>query len=52
MDEIAITTDELKKHYSQLRAVDGLRLRVPRGSVYGFLGRATAREKPRRLRCS
>jgi ABC-type multidrug transport system ATPase subunit len=39
MSEMAITTDELKKHYSQLRAVDGLNLRVPSGSVYGFLGR-------------
>ena len=39
MSKMAITTDELKKHYSQLRAVDGLSLRVPIGSVYGFLGR-------------
>jgi ABC-2 type transport system ATP-binding protein len=39
MSEMAITTYELRKHYSQLRAVDGLNLRVPGGSVYGFLGR-------------
>lgn len=39
MSQLAITTNELKKHYSQVRAVDGLSLRVPTGSVYGFLGR-------------
>ena len=39
MNEMAITTDELRKHYPQVRAVDGLNLRVPRGAVYGFLGR-------------
>jgi ABC-2 type transport system ATP-binding protein len=39
MTEYAITTDNLAKYYSQTRAVDGLGLRVPRGSVYGYLGR-------------
>lgn len=39
MSEMGITTDELTKHYPEVRAVDGLNLRVPRGSVYGFLGR-------------
>jgi len=39
MNEMAIHTDGLVKHYPQVRAVDGLDLRVPRGSVYGFLGR-------------
>jgi len=39
MDDMAITTDGLVKRYPQVRAVDGLTLRVPRGSVYGFLGR-------------
>jgi len=39
MSEYAITTDRLAKYYSRLRAVDGLNLRVPRGSMYGFLGR-------------
>jgi len=39
MSEMMITTDELTKHYPQVRAVDGLNLRVPPGSVYGFLGR-------------
>jgi ABC-2 type transport system ATP-binding protein len=39
MSDIAIETQGLTKIYGKLRAVDGLSLRVPRGSVYGFLGR-------------
>jgi ABC-2 type transport system ATP-binding protein len=39
MNEPAIVTHNLTKVYGKLRAVDGLDLRVPRGAVYGFLGR-------------
>lgn len=39
MTEYSIATDNLAKYYSETRAVDGLGLRVPRGSVYGYLGR-------------
>jgi ABC-2 type transport system ATP-binding protein len=39
MSDLAIETNSLHKHYGALRAVDGLDLRVPRGSIYGFLGR-------------
>jgi ABC-2 type transport system ATP-binding protein len=39
MSEHAIMTHGLTKIYGQTRAVDGLDLRVPQGSVYGFLGR-------------
>ncbi len=39
MTEYAITTGDLAKYYLQTRAVDGLDLRVPRGSIYGYLGR-------------
>jgi ABC-2 type transport system ATP-binding protein len=39
MSDLAIETHSLHKHYGALRAVDGLELRVPRGSIYGFLGR-------------
>ncbi len=39
MSEFAIETESLCKRYGQLAAVDGLNLRVPRGSIYGFLGR-------------
>lgn len=39
MTEYAISTEGLAKLYALTRAVDGLDLRVPRGSIYGFLGR-------------
>lgn len=39
MNEPAIRTDKLTKTYSKLKAVDELDMNVPRGSVYGFLGR-------------
>jgi ABC-2 type transport system ATP-binding protein len=39
MSDLAIETHSLHKHYGRLHAVDGLDLRVPRGSIYGFLGR-------------
>jgi len=39
MSGVAISTEALAKYYPKVRAVDGLNLRVPRGSVYGFLGR-------------
>jgi len=39
MSEWAISAEGLSKFYPQVRAVDGLNLRVPGGAVYGFLGR-------------
>jgi ABC-2 type transport system ATP-binding protein len=39
MTDYAITTAQLAKHYSNARAVDGLDLHVPKGAIYGFLGR-------------
>jgi ABC-2 type transport system ATP-binding protein len=39
MNDLAIETDALHKHYGDIHAVDGLEMHVPRGSVYGFLGR-------------
>ncbi len=39
MTDHAIATHELSKLYGKTPAVAGLNLRVPRGSVYGFLGR-------------
>jgi ABC-2 type transport system ATP-binding protein len=35
----AISTHHLTKYYGQRRVVDNLNLTVPKGSVYGFLGR-------------
>ena len=37
--EYAIEAEGLRKAYGGAAAVDGLDLRVPRGSIYGFLGR-------------
>src|SRR5580704_11859452 len=39
MNELAIDTKDLTKTYGSIRAVGGLNLSVPRGAVYGFLGR-------------
>ncbi len=39
MNDLAIETHSLHKHYGDIRAVDGLDMRVPRGAIYGFLGR-------------
>jgi ABC-type multidrug transport system ATPase subunit len=38
MQSNAITTFGLTRRFGSLTAVDGLDLRVPRGSIYGFLG--------------
>jgi ABC-2 type transport system ATP-binding protein len=39
MNELAIATKDLTKTYTSIRAVRGINLTVPRGSIYGFLGR-------------
>jgi len=39
MSELAIRTESLTKRYKDAIAVCGLNLSVPRGSIYGFLGR-------------
>jgi ABC-2 type transport system ATP-binding protein len=39
MAELVIEVEGLRKNYGAERAVAGLDLRVPRGSIYGFLGR-------------
>jgi len=39
MSGLVIETHSLHKRYGPTQAVDGLEMRVPRGSVYGFLGR-------------
>jgi ABC-2 type transport system ATP-binding protein len=39
MSDLVIETHSLHKHYGHTHAVDGLEMHVPRGSVYGFLGR-------------
>lgn len=39
MNDLAICTTGLTKTYGDMCAVDGLSLNVPRGAIYGFLGR-------------
>ena len=39
MNRLAIRTQALAKSYGDIRAVDGINLNVPRGGIYGFLGR-------------
>jgi ABC-2 type transport system ATP-binding protein len=39
MSDLVIETHSLNKQYGPTHAVDGLEMHVPRGSVYGFLGR-------------
>jgi ABC-2 type transport system ATP-binding protein len=39
MSDLVIETHSLHKQYGSTRAVDRLEMHVPRGSVYGFLGR-------------
>jgi ABC-2 type transport system ATP-binding protein len=39
MSDLVIETHSLQKQYGRTHAVDGLEMHVPRGSVYGFLGR-------------
>jgi len=39
MTELAVSTTNLTKTYGDVCAVDGLSLNVPRGAIYGFLGR-------------
>jgi ABC-type Fe3+/spermidine/putrescine transport system ATPase subunit len=39
MSVIAISADSLTKDYGAIRALGGVKLSVPRGSIYGFLGR-------------
>lgn len=38
MNDDALRTQALTKHYGRVRALDGLTLTVPRGVVYGLLG--------------
>ena len=39
MQDIIIETQQLTKHYNKTLALDHLNLKVPRGCIYGFLGR-------------
>ncbi|MHA2220132.1 MAG: ATP-binding cassette domain-containing protein, partial [Candidatus Hodarchaeales archaeon] len=36
--ELAIETNNLKKHFGNIHAVDGIDLKIPTGSLFGVLG--------------
>ena len=40
--EYVLTTDALSKRYRQFKALDGLSMHVPKGAIYGFVGRTGA----------
>ncbi len=37
--EYILTTKELTKNYGKFKALDGLTMNVPKGSIYGFIGK-------------
>lgn len=37
--EYVLTTDGLQKRYRQFRAIDGLNMHIPKGAIYGFVGK-------------
>ena len=37
--EYVLTTHDLSKRYGHLKALDRLSMHVPRGAVYGFVGK-------------
>ena len=37
--EYVLTTQSLSKRYGRFKALDGLTMRVPKGAIYGFVGR-------------
>jgi ABC-2 type transport system ATP-binding protein len=44
-EEIAVEAIDLVKEFGETRAVDGVSLKVPTGSIYGLLG-PKARARP------
>ena len=37
--EYVLKTNNLKKFYGNYRALDGLDMNVPKGAIYGFVGK-------------
>ena len=37
--DYVLTADALSKHYGRLKALDGLTMQVPRGAIYGLVGK-------------
>ena len=50
--EWVLTTDALCKRYGHCKALDGLSMHVPKGAIYGFIGKNGAGKTTwRRLIC-
>ena len=49
--EYVLTADALSKRYGSFQALDGLTMRVPKGAIYGFVGRNGAGKKIGRASC-
>ena len=37
--DYVLSTDALSKHYGRFKALDGLDMHVPKGAIYGFVGK-------------
>ena len=37
--EYVLTTNALNKHYRNFKALNGLTMHVPKGAIYGFVGK-------------
>ena len=37
--DYVLRTENLQKHYRRCKALDGLTMAVPKGSIYGLVGR-------------
>ncbi len=37
--EYVLTADSISKHYRKAKALDGLNMKVPKGAIYGFVGK-------------
>ncbi len=37
--EYVLTTSALSKHYKHFKALNGLDMHVPKGAIYGFVGK-------------
>ena len=44
--DYALTTQGLTKTYAQTKALNGLTMHVPKGAIYGFVGKNGAGGKP------
>ena len=42
--EYALTTNALCKHYKNFKALNGVSMHVPKGGIYGFVGKSGARD--------